>query len=176
MKHVMLDLETLGHGPNAVIVAIGAVLFDLEDDKVLESWYTVIDPVSSVKHGLTMTPETVCWWLQQSDDARKIFSDKSKLDLVTALHLFAAWIKEHDPAGIWGNGADFDNVIINSAYIAIKEQLPWKYYKNRCFRTLKSLFKVEVERQGVHHNAVDDATYQVAVLKEINEIYALKLK
>ena len=176
MKHVMLDLETLGHGPDAVIVAIGAVLFDFENDSVNDSWYTIIDPVSCVGYKLTMTPETVCWWLQQSDEARKIFSSTSKLDLRMALRLFSAWIKEHDPVGVWGNGADFDNVIINSSYMAIKEPLPWKFYQNRCFRTMKSLFKVQLERFGVHHNAVDDAAYQVAVLKKINRVHNLGLK
>lgn len=28
MKHVMLDLETMGNGPRAAIVSIGAVFFD----------------------------------------------------------------------------------------------------------------------------------------------------
>ena len=29
MKHIMLDLEAMGTGPNAAIVAIGAVEFEL---------------------------------------------------------------------------------------------------------------------------------------------------
>lgn len=31
-KHVMLDIESMGSGPNAAIVAIVAVRFDLETD------------------------------------------------------------------------------------------------------------------------------------------------
>lgn len=32
MKHVMVDLETLGLSVDAVILSVGAVKFDLEDD------------------------------------------------------------------------------------------------------------------------------------------------
>jgi hypothetical protein len=175
MKHVMMDLETLGTDANAVIVAIGAVVFDFEKPDFHETWYTTVDARSCVDAGLAMTPETVVWWLQQSEQAREIFKTKGH-DLKTSLHLFAAWIKEHDPVGIWGNGADFDNVLMANAYKAIKEPLPWRYYKNSCFRTMKNLFKVSVPRIGTHHNALDDAMYQMGVLKEINRVYALNLK
>lgn len=175
MKHVMIDLETFGTGPNAVIVAIGAVLFDFEKPNVMEKWYQVVDPSSGVALGLTMTPETILWWLKQSDEARSMFKAPG-MDLPTSLHLFDAWIREHDPVGVWGNGSDFDNVIMASAYKAAGRSLPWKYYKNMCFRTMKNLFKVEVPRAGTHHNAVDDAMYQMEVLKAINQLYALGLK
>lgn len=98
------------------------------------------------------------------------------MDLKTSLHLFDSWIKEHDPVGVWGNGSDFDNVLIANACKAVGRPLPWKYYKNMCFRTMKNLFKVKVDRSGTHHNAVDDAVYQMTVLKEINRVYALGLK
>lgn len=174
-KHVMLDLETFGTDANSVIVAIGAVLFDFENDDVYETWYQVVDARSCVDAGLVMTPETVMWWLRQSDEARSMFKVQG-MDLKTSLHLFDSWIKEHDPVGVWGNGSDFDNVLIANACKAVSRPLPWKYYKNRCFRTMKNLFKVEVKREGTHHNAVDDAVFQMRVLKKINETYALKFK
>ena len=174
-KHVMLDLETFGTDDNAVIVAIGAVLFDFENDQVFETWYQVVDARSCVAVGLTMTPETVLWWLKQSDDARSMFATQG-MDIKTSLKLFDAWIKEHDPVGVWGNGSDFDNVLIKNAYKAVGKPLPWKYYKNRCFRTMKDLFKVEVKRDGIHHNAMHDAVHQMKHLKEINKVYSLNLK
>lgn len=175
MKHVMLDLETLGTDANAVIVSIGAVVFDFENVDTFETWYQIVEARSCIDAGLTMTPETVLWWLKQSDEARSMFKEKG-LDLKTSLHLFDSWIKEHDPVGVWGNGSDFDNVLIANACKAVGRPLPWKYYKNMCFRTMKNLFKVEVARSGTHHNAVDDAVYQMTVLKEINSVYALGLK
>ena len=174
MKHVMLDLETFGTDANSVIVSIGAVVFDFEND-FTENWYQCIDARSCVDVGLVMTPETVMWWLKQSDEARSMFKVQG-MDLTTALKLFDSWIVEHDPVGVWGNGSDFDNVLIANACKAVGRPLPWKYYKNMCFRTVKNLFKVEMKREGVHHNALDDAVHQMNVLKEINRVYGLNLK
>lgn len=67
---VMLDLETMGQGPDAAIVAIGAVSFDLEAGKLGSEFYTVVDLTSSVEAGGKMDPSTVLWWLQQSEQAR----------------------------------------------------------------------------------------------------------
>ncbi len=174
-KHVMLDLETFGTDTNSVIVAIGAVLFDFEDDTVFETWYQVVDARSCVDAGLVMTPETVMWWLKQNDEARAMFNVQG-MDLKTTLHLFDSWIKEHNPEGVWGNGSDFDNVLVANACKAVGRPLPWKYYKNMCFRTIKNLFKVEIKRDGIHHNAVHDAVHQMKHLKEINRVYSLNLK
>lgn len=175
MKHVMLDLETLGTDANSVIVSIGAALFDFENDEVFETWYQVVDARSCVDVGLVMTPETVMWWLKQSEEAQAMFQVQG-LDLKTSLRLFDAWIKEYDPVGVWGNGSDFDNVLIANAYKAIGSKLPWSYYRNMCFRTMKNLFKAEVKREGTRHNALDDAVHQMNVLKAINRIHALGLR
>lgn len=175
-KHIMLDLETLGTSAKAVIVAIGAVAFDLEDDSVYETFYLTVDAKSGVQAGLVMDPDTVVWWLQQSEQAREIFKGTSQ-GLSTALNLFSAWVKEVGPVGVWGNGVDFDNVIIMNSYLALGMKMPYRYSKNRCFRTMRGLFPTEgVVREGTHHNAVDDAVFQMKVLKEINTKYNLQLK
>lgn len=175
MKHIMVDLETLDNSPTSCIISIGAVLFDFEKDDVYETWYLPIDAASCVSRGLTMSADTVMWWMKQSDQARSAFKDVGH-DLEGALKLFGNWIQEHNPEGIWGNGADFDNVILSNAYKAVGQKLPWKYYKNRCFRTLKNCFPVELVREGTHHNAVDDAVHQMKQLKLINTTYDLNLK
>lgn len=66
-----------------------------------------------------------------------------------------------DGALVWGNGADFDNPILATAYGALNQVQPWKPYNGHCYRTLKSLVKgPKIERTGTHHNAVDDARSQ----------------
>lgn len=51
MKHVMLDLETMGSGPRAAIVAIGACCFEPETGRIGETFYQAIDLESSVDLG-----------------------------------------------------------------------------------------------------------------------------
>ena len=75
-------------------------------------------------------------------------------------------------AHIWGNGAAFDNVVLASAFRATGMQVPWAFWNDRCYRTVKSLFSnVKLKRSGTHHNALDDAVTQAKHLLEIAEHY-----
>jgi hypothetical protein len=174
--NVMLDLETWSTANNAVITAIGAVKFKLFDDnsggEIIESFYHTIQPQSCVDIGLDMSVDTILWWMKQSDAARAEFQ-KPAVSIQDALTLFSSWLSNvNDPRNIdmWGNGSDFDNVILVNAYKACGKSLPWKYFNNRCFRTLKNLYDTiptSVTPTGVKHNAVDDATSQAFRLIEI---------
>jgi len=163
MKNLMLDTETMGTGPTAALAAIGAVFFDPESDQIGDRFYIDVDLASSVKLGMTMDVGTVKWWLRQSDEARSAFT-RQGLGVTDALGLFSHWLGQHQrPADllVWGNGADFDNVIVATAYRLSGLSLPWAYYNNRCYRTLKTLRpEVLLQRVGTHHNAVDDAESQ----------------
>jgi len=70
MNNIMLDLETMGNGNNAAIIAIGAVKFDQD---ITDRFYKTIDLDSSVDVGLEIDPSTVLWWMKQGDDARGQF-------------------------------------------------------------------------------------------------------
>jgi exodeoxyribonuclease VIII len=165
---VMLDLETLGTGPRSVIIAIGAVAFDSAGEGVASKFYQVVDAQSCVDAGLTLDVSTVMWWMEQSDDARKAVC-RPGLPLKTALDGFAEWYRAVGEGPVWGNGVDFDNVIMNSAYRAIGEpRAPWLHWQNRCFRTLRNIYPhVEIARQGTHHHALHDATTQALHLQAI---------
>lgn len=171
MKRVMIDLETLDVSPTAVVSALGAVEFDLTGP--LARFYKVLELGDQQAHGRTMRPQTVCWWMGQSAEAREIYTSPTmpKWHPKHALGAFAGWIDEvchYDPdeqVEVWGNGSDFDNVILGSLYEAYDVKRPWSYSNNRCYRTLKNLgIKLApgqgVERVGTHHNALDDAIYQ----------------
>lgn len=48
--NIMLDLETMGNGPDAAIIAVGACKFDTIG--VLDTYYCVVDLTSSLNAGL----------------------------------------------------------------------------------------------------------------------------
>jgi exodeoxyribonuclease VIII len=154
----MLDLETMGTVAGSPIIAIGAVMFGKEG--LGEEFYTQVSLESCAAYGMRPSGSTVIWWMKQSDEARAAFKNNdSAPTLPEALVAFKKWLP--DDSKVWGNGADFDNVLLAAAYSACGILLPWKYYNNRCYRTMRELFKnVPVERVGVHHNAVDDAKTQ----------------
>ena len=168
--HVMIDLETMSNEADGAIVAIGACLFSA--DGVGKTFYRNIDLVSAVKAGGTITPSTVMWWMQQSAEARLALTEQPLASMAAALAEFAEWLGAQPIAGIWGNGVDFDNVLLRSAYQRLDLTVPWSFRLNRCYRTMKALFAhVPVPKFGtelVAHRADHDAIRQAAHLFEIN--------
>jgi exodeoxyribonuclease VIII len=154
---VMLDLETLGTVPNSVITSIGAVKFNASG--ISSEFYTRVDIKSCTDLGLVIDPQTIIWWLGQTDNARLELT-KPGICLPKALLDFSEWIGA-DNSEIWGNGASFDNVVLSCSYTKCGIERPWKYSSDRCYRTIKCLYPdIKIERFGEHHNALDDAKSQ----------------
>lgn len=165
-RHVMLDLETLGTRPGCAILSIGAVEFDCASGKLGPEFYEVVNRKSCQAKGLTEDPETIKWWQGRSDEARKILVDVETAPngLGGALTKFSGWLQQFGKRDlmIWGCGADFDQPIITAGFAACSMPLPWMFYNNRCYRTLRALgnMKGEPPRVGTYHNALDDAKTQ----------------
>src|SRR6478609_3020281 len=162
MQDIMCDLETLGTKPNAIILSIGACLVNWktgEPDPKFD-FYRVISVDSCKLAGLTECPSTVKWWSTQSEEARKVFTEPS-ISLEQGLIDFYNHMRQFNlnKVRLWGNGSDFDNVILGSAYDAVGLNAPWRFYNSRCFRTVRKLLGHhlnEPEREGTYHNALDD--------------------
>lgn len=166
MQDIMLDIETMGQKAGAAIISIGAVYFD--KDTLGEKFYEKISLESCLKVGLKMDASTVIWWLQQSESARNEFKDNDKEKTIAeVLDKFSAYVNIN--AKVWGNGSDFDNVLVSYAYDRCNKKLPWKYYNNRCFRTLKDKYsrKLEPAKNTEAHNALADAIWQAQYAQNI---------
>lgn len=163
MNNVMLDLEAMGNGPDAAIIAIGAVEFDMAARVIGERFYVVVDLESSVANGGVITPSTVLWWMEQSQAARDAFRAKGE-HICVALGQFSGWLENRAPKKdrkIWGNGAAFDNVILASAYRRAQLDVPWEFWNDQCYRTAKAMLPyAPLVRVGTYHNAADDAATQ----------------
>jgi exodeoxyribonuclease VIII len=165
MIQVMLDLETLSTRSNATILSIGAVKFT-EEDGIVDKFYRTVDPRTCKAVGLHVCPDTVEWWSKQSKLARDALM-KDNISISQALDEFAEWYGTKK-IPVWGNGAGFDNVIMENAYMACNTKRPWTSWYDRCFRTVKNLINIEPDaREGTHHNALDDAVYQTQHLLKI---------
>lgn len=161
MNHIMLDLETMGTGPNAAIVAIGAVEFEINKTpgqlgggQLGDTFYMPISLDSAMATGGQVDAGTVLWWLKQSDAARAMFAQPT-VHIQTAIQKFSAWMGlrgEFKNLRVWGNGASFDNVILASAYRRALLPLPWNGFNDRCYRTVKSMHPTApaLERIGGH--------------------------
>lgn len=165
---VMIDLETMDVGPNAAIVAIGAVAFNRDDIGIIEenpTFYTTIDLTSAMAYGGTVSGDTVLWWLKQEEAAREQLYRESNETLMNTLMGFKEWLTlycDTQNVKIWGNGANFDNVILANAYRNCNMQPPWNFWNDRCYRTLKAENPnvIPASFNGVQHNALHDAVNQ----------------
>jgi DNA polymerase III epsilon subunit-like protein len=169
MKNIMIDLETMGTSSNSAILTIGAVEFD-KDLGILDRFYEIVDLQSCLDRGFEVKADAFYWWLRQSKEAKDSLTEKKKLDIKDVLGNFQKFLGKNNIVNlqIWGNGADFDNVILQNAFKRFKVTNPWPYYSNRCFRTLAYSFpSLNIEKTEVNHRSVDDAEYQAKYLIEL---------
>jgi hypothetical protein len=168
--HASIDLETLDTVPSAVILSAGIVFFDWRTAEVVDSLYAVFDTPSQAIAKRTISPSTAKWWMEQSPEARAVLSAVQQ-PVNEALDIIDGAFKHYAPAGVWGNGADFDCVLLGELYRSFGREKPWSYGKNRCLRTLKNMVQprtiVMPDRVGTHHNALDDALYQARLVTAI---------
>jgi hypothetical protein len=156
---VMIDIETLGTTPGSAILSIGAVMFGPAG--LGEEFYAPILLTSCTAAGLRIEPDTVLWWMKQSDAARAAAFCDDAQHLIIVLAEFGDWLMKHGAERPWCHGANFDAPLLDAAYRACGMTPPWKYWNVRDTRTLYELADVKVNRaRGNHHNALDDARAQ----------------
>lgn len=169
MIDISIDLETFDSAPDASIATIGAVAVGpagVEDGH----FYVVVDDP-----GGSWSPETVRWHAQQVGDTLGR-SEGPAMPLVVVLDEFSRWLhyysaNKEGKARLWTH-ATFDMPVLESAYRRADLERPWFYRNCRDLRTLYDLAggRPKLERVGTHHNALDDARYQMGEVQHCLEI------
>lgn len=177
VNHLMIDTETMGNKPNAPVVSIGAVFFEPSTGELGEEFYRVVSLKSSMDGGAVPDPETIIWWMQQNEEARKAICDKDAISISAALIKLNTFILDNtdiDKVQVWGNGATFDNVILRANYE--REFLPciWKFWNDRDVRTIVELGRAiginprrDIPFEGDRHNALADAKHRAKYVSAI---------
>lgn len=177
--HVVIDLETMGTLPGCAVVGIGAVVVGA-DNEIGNTFSEQITLESNVAHGLRLEPDTVRWWLDQSDIARASIIGASA-SLQSALIRFDDFLNdacegERHRLRVWGFGSDFDNAVLAAAYRAVGFDIGWPYWANRCLRTLLATHPVARVNPEVPHIALNDAIAQARTLMKVASTYGLRLQ
>ncbi|EPW4437005.1 3'-5' exoribonuclease domain-containing protein [Escherichia coli] len=171
--HLMIDLETMGKNPDAPIISIGAIFFDPQTGDMGPEFSKTIDLETA---GGVIDRDTIKWWLKQSREAQSaILSDEIPLDdALLQLREFIAENSSEFFVQVWGNGANFDNVILRRSYERQGIPCPWHYHNDRDVRTIVELGKAidfdartAIPFEGERHNALDDARYQAKYVSAI---------
>ena len=163
----MIDVESMGKGADAALVALGAAFFDIRTQTIGPTFLRTINLATAVRDGGTMDPSTVIFWLRQGDAARHSVAYNGQ-DIRKVLQDFSDWIKEtcrHEDVRPYGNSNSFDLPKIETAMERIGMKTPWHFINVRCFRTMRAMYpSVEynpAEKGDGAHNALADAEFQV---------------
>lgn len=177
--HLMVDIESMGKKPGAPIVSIGAVFFDPASGQTGPEFYKVISLESAMEWGGVPDASTILFWMKATPEARSEIIMDHAIPLDDALLQFKDFIAENaangkDTVQVWGNGATFDNVLLEDSYARTGISCPWKYWNNRDVRTIVELAKAvgytprhEIPFEGEPHKAISDARHQVKYVSAI---------
>lgn len=168
----MIDIETLGTRYDAQIIQIGACYFNRNTGDTDVGFSANID--GALQDEFTIDYDTIKWWTEQEDRARALVFE-NPIPLPEALGALYRFLNQPDVL-LWSH-TTFDIPILMNAFNVVGMPCPVPFRNMRDLRTLMDLYgeKVSIDRQGVHHHALDDAKYQARYASvALQNIYARK--
>ncbi|AWK83546.1 3'-5' exonuclease [Photobacterium damselae] len=174
------DLETLSRKPNAVIGSIGCVIIDLLERKEVSNFYVRID--LDTQPGRDIESHTVKWWHDQQALYPMAYnelydSNLSRIRLPIALQMLGKFLNDvfdKKKIQLFGNGPEFDNVILANAYDRAGLEVPWHHGGNQSIRTVVLMGRLLLgidpkydDFDGIKHHALHDARHEALYTLDI---------
>lgn len=172
---LMVDIETTGTAPGCKVLTIGAFGYTPAGKPV--EFYERLDIKELDKDGFEDDMSTISWWKKQSDAARsEAFGGKAYPK--TAFKKFSDFVSEnfdlhtfYNPFQVWSCGIDFDFPILKEAAEFYGQPLPWKFWQQYDYRTLKNLFGLKAfENNTAAHTALEDCKAQMRGLQAFRNL------
>jgi hypothetical protein len=161
--HVMIDIETLGTDPDAVILTIGGVKFDPNDESrgTWDHFYYSLDIAEQMDTRST-TDETIEWWAKTNPKMLlEELDNTDRTPVIDVLKALNRWQVATD--NIWAQGILFDLGILENIYREYEHHIPWTgFWRIRDSRTLIGLMEVDPRKSMTFeaHNALEDCKVQ----------------
>ncbi len=179
LDHVMIDLETLGTRPGAVILSAAALFFDPHSSELGESktWGIYV----SDRDGLHVEIDAVRFWAAQPDEARHA----ALLSAVTPINSFLLEMnsfigRARSPRPrIWAHGSSFDPVMLAAASYQASIAMPnLDFRKLRDTRTVFDMagiadLKPFATPEDIAHQPLSDCRIQARAVSEGYRILGL---
>lgn len=157
--HIMMDIESLGVRPGAVILSVALVRFTDEACVQVNLNYAEQQTL-----GFETDTGTVDWWRGQ-DPAAWQAATQGAVPTKPGLEYIAQWLAWAAPDGdflLWCHGATFDAPLLEEAYRRMTLPCPWRFWQVRDTRTLYDLAGINLKDYAVPppHVALNDAIAQ----------------
>lgn len=176
--HAMIDLETLGTKPDAVVLTIGAVKFDpncIAD--TYQDFYYRLDVNEQTNMGRSIDQSTLDWWGKQpAHIIEESLGDENRTDVRTVMTHLNKWCVGVD--AFWCQGASFDIPILENIYRQLEHHIPWAFWRVRDSRTLFQIMPKDPRKEIAFdaHNALEDARIQAQCVQRTLQELDLQVK
>lgn len=180
--NIMVDIETIGHGPTAPVLAVGLVPFQIHPELCIvaprSEWVEVRCTLrANVAAGRVADPATVEWWLAQSKAAQEALLREPRHDHLGGFALaIAEAVRTTNPRSddvfVWAKPPQYDLVALRGLMEQCSVDVPWHHRNEQDLRTLARAAKAAMAsgRDGwqevfevtceLEHSAVADAAEQ----------------
>jgi len=171
MREMMIDLETLDTTHSAIVLSIGAVVW--EDENIIERFMRVLDIDEQVRAGRTLSQHTLTWWLRQDRTAMQEAFNPVRQSMDIVLDDFNEFCQSHKDKGLnrfWAGPATFDFPIWENLCEDFGKPIPWSHRQRYDLRTAVSALHYSVKNHvssctGIPHMPVYDCEVQIRLLE-----------
>lgn len=186
MKHLVIDVESMGIEEKSVILQISAAIHDTDNKETMfeslkfRNWKIQAKP--QTEFGRTVDADTLKWWKEQPHEVqlKSLIPSKDDVDPEAACQELEDWLKEcgfTNKDFIWQRGSkDQDwicSLMTDCGWIGWK--LPLKFYRVRDIRTCVDVLGHSTKLNGYPDN-VDELRAQVPGYKQHDAESDIKLE
>lgn len=152
-KDLMIDIETLGTSPNAVILS--AVVMDFNKNVLCHINFPIEEQIAK---GRVIDQNTWNWWSTQKINP---ITSPTYNTVSLCLDNLIKSIKNFTFEDIWSKSPLFDINILQNIMDQYGYEYPWRYTQLMDVRTISNLHSKLGEGAKDPHNPISDCEYQV---------------
>ena len=172
-----IDLETLSTSAEAVVLEIGAVLFDPATLELGPEYHAEVEMRAADNRLRAIDSETWLWWGERMKEGADIPGMHGGVSLWQGLQGLTEFFKGQELTEgfeMWAWGRDFDFGILRHAHDDAQLALPWRYSRQCDARSFCG--QLGIKREGpVMHQALADARQEAqAVMGAMFKLAALR--
>lgn len=164
LRGMMIDIETLDTKSSAVVIQIGAVVFDYDqfgEYAVLDEFIVFLPVMEQVREGRTISADTVAFWMSRDNHVMLSNIIVEGHEGKVTLKDWESFLSSHKCDRYWFQGPTFDAIILED----LMKSVPWKYFQVRDQRTVDDL---AIDKQAIkdfkaviNHDALADCNNQL---------------
>lgn len=161
-KSIIIDCETLGLDPSAMITEIGAIAFDRRDFS--EAGHILLKPsvFEQMRAGRSYDPGT----LDFHSSHGTLPSDLADCyECKTVAILLENFFIQYEPERVWIQGTCFDRPLIENFMRQNGRGLPWEFWRSRDARTAWDMAFPGEKHPKRDHEALSDCRATLECLK-----------